>query len=242
VTRRTSRIARRQQAVATYVVGSPDRGDVVVLPGLCVSSYLRPACAALADAGYRAWLLEPPGWPAARRGAARPDRLGDLATPVTTFLEEQLLGQVVLVGQSVGTQVAAHVAGRRPDLVRHLVLQGPVFDPSCRSTWRALVRWTSDMPRERVTLAAREVPEWLSVGPRRIRHLLRLALADRLEETMTTMSCPATVVVGEHDPLGGRRWAGSLAGPGRLVVMRGLPHSAAHHDTRGFAEILRACT
>jgi pimeloyl-ACP methyl ester carboxylesterase len=227
--------------VATYVVGSPDHGDVVVLPGLCVSSYLRPACAALADAGYRAWLLEPPGWPGAPRDWGRPSRLSDLAAPVATFLEEHLLREVVLVGQSVGAQLAAHVVVRRPDLVRHLVLQGPVFDPSCRTTWRALLHWARDMPHERVALAAREVPDWVRAGPRRIRHMLRLALADRLEENLTT-SCPTTVVVGEHDPLCGLPWAGSLAGPDRLVVMDGLPHSAAHHDPHGFARIVRAWT
>ena len=226
--------------MATYVVGVPACGDLVVLPGLCVARYLRPACAALADRGYRVWLVEPPGWPGAGPPAAPPHRLSDLAAPVEAFLDEHSLTGVVLVGQSVGAQVAAHVARRRPDLVRHLVLQGPVFDPAYRTTARALLRWACDIPRERVSLAVAEVPEWLRVGPRRIRRVLRLALADRLEETLARTTGPVTVVVGEHDTLCGLGWAGSLAGLDRVVVMDGLPHSAAHHDPHAFAALVRS--
>jgi pimeloyl-ACP methyl ester carboxylesterase len=228
----------RGSAVATYVVGAPERGEVVVLPGLCVSRYLRPACAALADIGFRAWLVEPPDWPGAGAAEPGPHRLSDLAGPVETLLQGHALEDVVLVGQSVGAQVAAHVARRRPALVGQLVLQGPVFDPSCRSVRRALSGAAIDVRRERPSLLASEIPEWLRVGPRRIRQVLGMALADRLEDTLAGASVPTSVVVGEHDPLCGVAWARSLAGPDRLTVMEGLPHSAAHRDPRGFAALV----
>jgi pimeloyl-ACP methyl ester carboxylesterase len=221
-------------------VGTPRRGEVVVVPGLCVASYLRPACSALAAEGYRVWLVEPPGWPRSGRPAPEPRCVADLAEWVATWLVERGLRDVVLVGQSMGAQVAGHVAARIPDRVRTLVLQGPVFDPAYRTVARALGRWLLDLPRERPMLAAREVPEWVRVGPRRVWRNLRLSLTDRLEQTVTRVRCPVLVVVGEHDTLAGRAWAASLASADSgFLVLRGLPHSSPHTDPEAFVALIR---
>ncbi|MBA2768659.1 MAG: hypothetical protein H0U35_05945 [Sporichthyaceae bacterium] len=48
------------------------------------------------------------------------------------------------------------------------------------------------------------MPEWFRAGPRRVRRTMRLALADRLEDTLQVppdQQVPVDVVVGEHDPL-----------------------------------------
>ncbi len=64
--------------------------------------------------------------------------------------------------------------------------------------------WLADLPRERPALLVSEVPEWFRAGPRRVRRTMRLALADRLEDTLQVppdQQVPVDVVVGEHDPL-----------------------------------------
>lgn len=216
------------------------RGDLVVVPGLCVSSYLRPACDALASAGFDVRLAVPPSWPNGGTLVHEPSSLADLARPVADWLTADSLDDVVLVGQSVGAQLAAHVAVLVPDRVARLVLQGPVFDPGQRSTPGALWHWLGDLPREPPSLLASEAPEWVRAGPRRVRRTVRLALADRLEETLrATESVPVDVVVGEHDPLSTRAWTrGLVRAPGRHVVMPGLPHSSPHADPAGFADVV----
>jgi pimeloyl-ACP methyl ester carboxylesterase len=225
--------------LASYEVGPADGDRVVVVPGLCVSSYLWPACDALARQGFHVDLVEPPGWPRSDRLDPEPDDLAGLAEWVTSWLAIRGYADVLLVGQSVGTQVAAHVAAQAPERVRALLLQGPVFDPAYRTLPRGLARWALDIPREKFSLGLREVPEWLRVGPRRVRTVLRQSLADRLEDTVATLDVPVRVVVGEHDTLSELPWLSSLSRPAAPpVVMGGLPHSSPHTAPDLFARLV----
>lgn len=124
----------------------PAHRDLVVVPGLCVSAYLRPACDALALAGFDVRLAVPPGWPAGGRPPQEPRTLADVARPIADWLAADGIEGVTLVGQSVGAQVAAHVAVLAPSRVDRVILQGPVFDPSQRSLPRAIGHWLADIP------------------------------------------------------------------------------------------------
>jgi pimeloyl-ACP methyl ester carboxylesterase len=223
--------------------GGPDggpaqgRGPVLVVPGLCVSAYLRPLCDRLAAAGLRSWLVDPPGWPHSAPPAAEPLDLAEVAAAVVGWLERRDLREVVVVGQSVGAQLGAHVAALAPDRVRGLVLQGPTFDPSARTPARAMWRLARDAPRERPSLFLSEAPEWLKVGLRRVRHTLGLALADRLEDTLRLVRCPVLLLVGEHDTFWVPGWADEL-GVGPPVHLPGLPHSSPYADPDGVARVV----
>jgi pimeloyl-ACP methyl ester carboxylesterase len=225
--------------LASYAVG-PANGDVVVVvPGLCVSSYLWPACDALAAEGFRVELVEPPGWPRSARPRPEPDDLAALAGWLTDWLATRDLIDVLVIGQSVGAQLAAHLAGQAPGRVRAVVLQGPVFDPAYRTVLRGLGRWAMDVPRERFALAVREVPEWLRVGPLRVARVLRQSLRDRLEASVAGVTAPVLVVVGEKDTLSERSWQASLRRPvGAPVVMAGVPHSSMHYAPEEFAQLV----
>jgi len=231
--------------LGSYVVGEPERGEVVVVPGLCVSAYLRPASDALAADGYRVHLVDPPWWPRSDPPTPNPGRLADLAGPLAGWLEQRDLSDVRLVGQSVGAQLAAHVAGQTADRVRLLVLQGPTFDPRYATMPRAAGRLLVDFPRERLSLLPVQAPEWLRVGLRQVRVVARLALADRLEESLPRVRAPLLVAVGERDTLVTRTWTESLARSARSpaaehVVMPGLPHSSPHADPVAFADLVSA--
>jgi len=227
----------------SYVVGRPDRGELVLVPGLCVSSYLRPAADALADVGYRVHLVDPPGWPYSAALPAPPTSVAELAGWLVRWLAETGLGDVTLVGQSFGAQLAAHVAVACPERIRLLVLQGPTFDPAYRTLPRAMWRLLRDFPRERPSLALVEGPEWIRVGLRQVLAMARLGLLDRLEDTMRAVSVATVVVVGEHETLATRGWSRSLVGTDvddrNHVVMPGLPHSSPHADPAGFARLMR---
>ena len=218
------------------------RGELVVVPGLCVSTYLRPACDALALAGFDAHLVVPPGWSEGGTPATEPRTLADLARPIADWLAADDLHDVTLVGQSVGAQIAAHVAVLASDRVRRLVLHGPVFDPRQRTLRSAVLHWASDIPREHPSLMVAEVPDWWRAGPRRIVRTLKMALEDRIETSLDALparTMVVDVVVGERDPLSTRGWTASLVrGGGRHVVQPGLPHSAPQADPVGFARIV----
>ena len=230
----------------SYIVGSPARGDLLLVPGLCVSAYLRPAADALAANGYRVHLVDPPGWPRSDPPPRQPDDAADIAWWVVRWLATTELRDITLVGQSFGAQLAAHVAAQAPERVRVLVLQGPTFDPAYRTMTRAAWRLACDFPRERPSLLVLEAPEWLRLGLRQVRGIVRIGLRDRLEATLRRVRCPVLVVVGEHDTLSTRVWTRSLVDPDlvadRHVVMAGLPHSSPHADPAGFARLVVTLT
>ncbi|GAB3893444.1 hypothetical protein GCM10029964_070230 [Kibdelosporangium lantanae] len=234
--------------------GEPALGDLVVVPGLGVSAYLRASVERAAASGYRAWLPDPPGFghsgdPARAvggepgwalgdgagqapgsgagwapvGGAGRALGVVDIAAVVEYWLREWALGPVTVVGHSCGTQVAAHVAARAPDLVSRLVLGSPTVDPAYRSWPRAVGRWRRDGRLEPRGLTRSQVPEWRRAGPWRLLRLFRSMLADSLERTLARVTCPVTVVRGGRDPLCTRAWARGLGD--RYVEVAGVPHA-----------------
>jgi pimeloyl-ACP methyl ester carboxylesterase len=215
-------------------VGRPVRGDVVLVPGLGVAGYLWLVAQALAGCGWRAWLLRPPGWAGAVAGDSC--SMKELGTATAGWLTE-LERPVVLVGQSVGTQIAAHAAEQVPGLVTMLLLQGPTVDPAYRSVSRLVTRWLLAAPQEPPRLARSQVPEWWDIGPRRLLGLMRACLDDDLEKTLGRLrAVPVRVVLGEHDRLCSRSWASSLS-PAPMAILEG-GHAACAADPEVFAALL----
>jgi pimeloyl-ACP methyl ester carboxylesterase len=208
--------------VHALTCGEPSLGDLVVVPGLGVSAYLRASVEHAAVSGYRTWLPDPPGF----GHSGDPTRalgIPDIATVVEHWLRERELGPVTLVGHSCGTQIAAHVAARAPDLVERLLLGSPTIDPRYRSWPKALARWRRDGQLEPRSLTRSQVPEWRRAGPFRLLHLFRSMLADNLDRTLARVTCPVTVVRGARDPLCTSAWARRLGD--EYLEVDGLPHA-----------------
>jgi pimeloyl-ACP methyl ester carboxylesterase len=201
----------------------PAPPDVVIVPGLAVSRYLEPTVRCVEQAGAYCELV----------------RLPTTGPPLTVPRYAELVAgrvrgrEVVLVGHSSGTQVAAMVAREVP--VTRLVLGSPTIDPAYRSVPRVVARWLIDGTREPSSLGRQEFPEWRQAGLRRIRVLLRSMLRHPLEDLVTGVTCPVTVVRGERDPMCTPAWAASLGDA--LVTVPGLPHAFPYQVPDVFAHI-----
>jgi pimeloyl-ACP methyl ester carboxylesterase len=211
-------------------IGIPTSGEAVLLPGLGVARYLWPVACALARRGWRGCLVRPPGWPNNPAGAAPDSSISELGAVTARWLETRP-DPVLLIGQSIGSQVAAHAAAQVPGLVRLLLLQGPTVDPAYRNAPRLLTRWLLDAAREPIALGRTQIPEWCRAGPRQLSRLLRACLDDDLETTLADVAdtgVPVRIVRGEHDALCRPGWASSLtAAP--MISMPGGHASAATH-------------
>ncbi len=198
--------------VRSRTVGTPRDGvpEVVVVPGLAVADYLQPALCELGS-WTRAHLVELPGF----SGSGEPPHpldVGQFADAVVQWLDGSGLGRVVLAGHSSGTQVAARVAVRRPDVVRALVLASPTMDPRFRSTRRILLAWRRNHPLELPSLDEQHTSERRRAGWSRIRHALKVHLADALEDVVPHVQVPVLVLHGDQDRLCTDEWARELAG------------------------------
>jgi pimeloyl-ACP methyl ester carboxylesterase len=221
-------------------VGSPTLGEAILLPGLGVAQYLRPVARALARRGWRGWLVRPPGWPDNPGVTAPESSMRELGAATAHWLETRR-NPVLLVGQSIGSQVAAHAAAEVPGHVRLLLLQGPTVDPAYRTAPRLVTRWLLDAAREPPRLGRTQIPEWRRVGPRNLGRLLRACLDDDLETTLGRVGdrgVPVRVVRGEHDALCRPGWAKSLTAAPMISMPGG--HAAAAAQPERFADIATA--
>jgi pimeloyl-ACP methyl ester carboxylesterase len=230
----------RYGRVRSRALGTPGGAPpVVTVMGMAVSDYLLPAQAALD--WTQTHLIDLPGL----AGSADPPHRLDVpqfAEAVSDWLAAAGLPPVIMAGHSSGTQVAAHVAAARPDLVAATVLASPTVDPMARSVPKALYYWRKDSAYPMPGLAESHRPEWRRAGFGQLVHLIRAHLRDRLEETVPHLRGPVLVLLGKDDRLCTREWAQSLADEaddGRLVTVPG-PHTFLWRDPAVWSEPVRA--
>jgi pimeloyl-ACP methyl ester carboxylesterase len=104
------------------------------------------------------------------------------------------------------------------------VLASPTVDPFARSLVRLLLRWRLDARHEPDDLSHSHRPEWVRAGPRRLLHIVRAHLADRIEDVLGDAPFPVLVLRGREDRLLTAEWARELARTapdGRFVEVPG---------------------
>lgn len=221
----------------------PAPGDVpvVLVHGLVVSGlYMVPTAERLSHF-YRVFVPDLPGSGKSDK-PARALNVTELSGALGAWMEAAGIERPVLVGNSLGCQVIAEMAARRPRSVAGVVLTGPTVDPAGRTLYEQFKRLLIDATRERLSL----VPVWLrslgEAGLSRAWQTARHALEDRIEENLPRVDVPALVVRGERDPVAPQAWAEQVARllpRGRLAVIPGGPHALSYSAPDELAVIIR---
>lgn len=220
----------RQERVAGYRItvrraGRASGQPVVLVHGIGVSArYFQRLAAELAQCSA-VYAIELPGFgpnPTPRRPLSVPE-LGELVLAVLRTLD---LRGVMLVGHSMGCQVAAETAARAPELVHKLVLLGPTVNDRERSIPMQALRLAQDTLRETpavnwmvFTDYLRSIIPYLRTLPEMVSH--------KLEETLPAVSCPVVLMRGERDPIARADWLRRLAATNpnaTIVEVPGVPH------------------
>jgi pimeloyl-ACP methyl ester carboxylesterase len=172
----------------------------------------------------------------------RPDVREALAIPERAErLAAVLAGPTLVVANSMGCQVAAELAVRRPDLVEALVLVAPTVDPSARSVSRHVGRFIGDAWYEPPSLTAIALRDYLSTGPTTLLRQARFALEHRIEQVLPRIEQPAVVVRGVHDLICPHEWgreAAALLPGGGLVTVAGAAHAPHFSQPRQVVEAI----
>jgi pimeloyl-ACP methyl ester carboxylesterase len=148
----------------------------------------------------------------------------------------------VVVGHSMGGQVAAELAASHPSRVGRLVLIGPTADVEARSVLGQFGRWLANAPHEPARFNALVLYEIAEMGPRWMLGTFGHAVECQLEERLAEVRCPVVLARGEGDRISPQRWLETLRGvvPGPPVAtVAGAVHSVVYSHPEAVAGIVR---
>lgn len=169
------------------------------------------------------------------------ERMADL---VAAYLVERVPGRVVIVGHSMGSQVALEVAARHPRTVSCVVLVAPTVDRHARHALVQLWRLLRDIAGEHPKVILAGAREYLRAGPN-LRRKLRAMLVHRPEDAAPRVRVPALVIRGAHDPVCPQEWCRFLTGAfpdGRLEEIPERGHETLIRDAQPAVARIRAFT
>ncbi|GAA2010478.1 alpha/beta hydrolase [Microbacterium ulmi] len=231
-----------EHAGATLVVEEHGAGprSIVLLHGIGMGRTVFGDLVAILRDDYRTLAIDLPGYGAAPEPPRTPtiERTADL---VAALLRERALGDVTLVGHSMGSQVAAEVAVRHPSLVDRLVLAAPTVNADERSAARQILRLAQDLAIESPRVVARGAREYLRAGPN-LRRKMRAILLHRPELAYPRVAAPTLVLRGALDYVSPQAWCeavASLLPDGRLVEIEGHGHETMIRDAAPAAAAIR---
>ena len=230
-------VDNRPMHVLVSEEGEPTAGDsppawklpIVLVHGLGIAAEsMRALGGELAGRGYRVYAPDLPGFGGS--SAHKPPRaldIPELADAVAAWMQIAGIERAAIVGNSIGAQIAADLAARRPELVSALVLLGPTTDPEVRSVPGQIWRW---MKNSRVDKSSGHgmVSAYLAAGLGRVLRTFRYSIEDRIEAKAPLIRAPTLVVSGSADPITPPHWVRrvcELLPDGRLMHLEGAGHS-----------------
>ena len=236
---RVSRVSAGGSYARVTRIG-PDRERAFVLvPGIGVmSNYFERLAFRLADFGP-VIAVDLPGF----GGVPHPpggtlDVLG-YADVLGQVLDALDLIDPIVLGHSMGTQIAAELATRRR--LSDLVLISPVVNPRDRALPVAALRFAQSTLHEPPKVWALSLYAYALSGLRWTWRVLPDVLRFPIEDTLTRVEANTLVLTGEQDRLCPRGWArevGRLLSTAQVWRVPGAAHSVMH---RGAEDVARLC-
>lgn len=204
---------------------------VVLIHGYGIGAgYFIPLAARLSD-NLQVYAPELPGHGQSPH-AAQPLSVPQLADALADWMAAWELRFALLVGHSLGCQIAVELAARRPELAVGLVLIGPTSDAAARSVSAQLARAVRTSLFERPGLGVLAGRDFRRAGARLLGREMAHMLHHSIEAPLLAVKCPVRVLRGAEDRISPQRWVETVT---RIVdcppptVIPGAGH-AVHYD------------
>ncbi|MFT0848718.1 alpha/beta hydrolase [Actinomycetaceae bacterium L2_0104] len=137
--------------------------------------------------------------------------------------------EIVLVGHSMGTEVAVEAAARHLNSVDALVLIAPTVNASERTATRQVMRMVQDLYDESLRVLANGFIQYLKANPLWFLKVLNVMLHHKVETILPRITTPTLVLRGEDDWVCPSSWVKEVAEliPGaRYAEAKGHGHEA----------------
>ena len=163
------------------------------------------------------------------------------ADMVAAYLRHTGEDPVIVIGHSMGSQIAAELAARHPSLVAKVILAGPTVDKAARNVASQARYLLMDLLGERPLVIWRGAREYLRGGPHLIRKI-RATIVHEPEDAFARIDCPVLVLRGEDDPLAPMSWCQAIIDsiPGAdLAVIPDHGHGTLITDSEPAARLIQ---
>lgn len=160
---------------------------------------------------------------------------------VAAYLRHTGADPVVVIGHSMGSQIAAELAARHPLLVEGVILAGPTVNKAARNIGAQATYLLSDLIGERPLVIWRGAREYLRGGPHLFRKM-RATIAHQPEKAFARIDAPVLVLRGEDDPLAPMSWCQEIVDeiPGaQLEVIPDHGHGTLITDSAPAARLIQ---
>ena len=203
------------------------------------ASYFLPLAARLAE-NAQVYAPELPGHGSSPH-AARPLTIEQHADALAAWMSAWELRFALIVGHSMGSQVAVELAARHPDLAAGLMLIGPTSDAAARTGSALVLRALRNTAYERPGLGLLAARDFGRAGASVLAGEMRQLLDHSIEAPLLKVQVPVRVVRGEADRIVPQRWAETVtrivAGPPPIVIP-GWGHAVHYDDPETVARLV----
>jgi len=159
--------------------------------------------------------------------------MAEMGRVLIDFVTVEDLGQPILVGHSMGTQVVAEAAAQRPDLFPEIVLIAPTVNRGERTIRRQSLRMMQDLLAESPKIWAVGMRNYAKTGPRWFIKKLNSMMDHAVEDTLPQIQAHTLVVRGNRDPVCPQGWAEevtALIPNATMVEVEGRGHETMVKD------------
>jgi pimeloyl-ACP methyl ester carboxylesterase len=165
----------------------------------------------------------------------------DQAALVARLLARLGVRRYVVIGHSMGAQVALELSLIDPAGASALALVGPVVDPAGRSALMQGLALARDSAKEPPSTNLRVLRDYLACGMPWFLTQVREMLRYRTDERIELVGVPLLVVRGENDPIASQPWCDWLAARSPRGVSAAIPghrHVVAHTAPAAVASLV----
>ena len=220
-------------------IGHEGKRAFVLVPGIGVSSSYFERLAPILNEVGPVHALDLPGF----GGVPHPGSalsIRGYADLLGKAIDKLGLHDPVLVGHSMGTQIVADLASRRPG-ISTIVLIGPVVNAAERRVGLQALRFAQSAWHETLRVKVLAVSGYMFCGPKWFSRVLPEMMRYPIEEQLPQVTAHTLVIRGEHDAVSPRDWVervSELLPRSRSWEMPGAAHSVMHAQAE---EVARLC-
>lgn len=199
--------------------------------------YFMPLARLLAQHGT-VHVLDMPGFGSTPKPDSALD-IADFAAVALRALEDHLPGPAIIVGHSMGAQVAVEMGRRKPELAAAMILLAPAAEDGARTFGRQAARLMRNSARASLKSQLVVFFDYLRCGPVWFYKTMPAMLAYETEKHIAALQMPLLLVAGKKDPVAPLRWLQKLAASchdARIERVPG-PHALMYTDPPSVARL-----